>query len=295
MVVLGIDIGGTMIKTALISQNEVSFKKRFPTPSDKEQFQRLLSQMIRDYQEIQSFHKIAFSVPGSVDQSGTVRFGGAVPYLDQLQLQSFLELENFEVFVENDAKAATSCEMKYGNLKGIQQAAAIILGTGVGMGICINGQLYKGTHMQAGEISFMIRDPQITGQDSFVGMGLSAVWLIKQLAELLKVDDEGEQVFAALKDSENESAKALFHDYCKQVAFLCFNVQTLLDVEEIVIGGEISQQEYLVQTIQQAYRELFTVAPIIKKTLQPMTIEAAKFQADANLIGAAIKENEDEK
>lgn len=48
MVVLGIDIGGTMIKTALISQNEVSFKKRFPTPSDKEQFQRLLSQMIRD-------------------------------------------------------------------------------------------------------------------------------------------------------------------------------------------------------------------------------------------------------
>lgn len=120
MVVLGIDIGGTMIKTALISQNEVSFKKRFPTPSDKEQFQRLLSQMIRDYQEIQSFHKIAFSVPGSVDQSGTVRFGGAVPYLDQLQLQSFLELENFEVFVENDAKAATSCEMKYGNLKGIQ-------------------------------------------------------------------------------------------------------------------------------------------------------------------------------
>ena len=112
MVVLGIDIGGTMIKTALISQNEVSFKKRFPTPSDKEQFQRLLSQMIRDYQEIQSFHKIAFSVPGSVDQSGTVRFGGAVPYLDQLQLQSFLELENFEVFVENDAKAATSCEMK---------------------------------------------------------------------------------------------------------------------------------------------------------------------------------------
>ena len=75
MVVLGIDIGGTMIKTALISQNEVSFKKRFPTPSDKEQFQRLLSQMIRDYQEIQSFHKIAFSVSGSVDQSGTVRFG----------------------------------------------------------------------------------------------------------------------------------------------------------------------------------------------------------------------------
>ncbi|MEE1498603.1 MAG: ROK family protein, partial [Enterococcus hirae] len=90
-------------------------------------------------------------------------------------------------------------------------------------------------------------------------------------------------------------AKALFHDYCKQVAFLCFNVQTLLDVEKIVIGGGISQQEYLVQTIQQAYRELFTVAPIIKKTLQPMTIEAAKFQADANLIGAAIKENEDEK
>lgn len=290
MTVLGIDIGGTMIKTAFIHQTEISNKKRFPTPKKKEEFQQVIAKILKEYKQIQSFGKIAFSVPGSVNELGTVSFGGAVPYLDQIDLNSFLKLENIEITVENDAKAATACEMKYGNLKDVQHGAAIILGTGVGMGLCIKGHLYKGTHYQAGEISFMIRDRQIAGPDSFVGMGLSAVLLIKKLAELLEVENDGEKVFEALTCSENEAAKELFLNYCKEVAVLCFNTQTLLDTEKIVIGGGISQQPYLIQTIQQVYLQLFEVAPIIKKTLRPMIIEAAKFQADANLIGASIKE-----
>lgn len=291
MSVLGIDIGGTMIKTALIHQTGISYKKRFPTPKKKEEFQQLIIEIIDKYKQIQSIRKIAFSVPGSVDKSGTVFFGGAVPYLDQIDLKSCLKLENVEITVENDAKAATACEMKYGNLKDVPNGAAIILGTGVGMGICINGQLYKRTHYQAGEISFLIRDRQMTGADSFVGMGLSAVFLINKLAKLLIVENDGEIVFLTLKNSENEAAKELFNRYCKDVAVLCFNLQTILDVEKIVIGGGISQQHYLIQTIQKAYQSLFEIAPIIKKTLKPMTIEAAKFQADANLIGASIKES----
>ncbi|MBF8808133.1 MAG: ROK family protein [Enterococcus lacertideformus] len=290
MTTLGIDIGGTMIKTALVHQTKISYKNRFPTPKKKEEFHQSLSEIIQYYKQIQPIQKIAFSVPGSVNESGTVFFGGAVPYLDQIQLKSFLKLGNMEITVENDAKAATACEIHYGNLKNVHHGAAIILGTGVGMGLCIDGQLYKGGHYQAGEISFMIRDRQISGQDSFVGMGLSSVLLIKKLAELLNVENDGEKVFSMLESSENSVAKELFFCYCKEIAILCFNIQTLLDIEKIVIGGGISQQKYLIKTVQQAYQALFEVAPIIKKTLQPMTIEAAKFQADANLIGAVIKE-----
>lgn len=290
MAILGIDVGGTMIKTAFVHQTEVSYKKRFLTPKKKEDFHRLVSEIIKSYEQIQPIRKISFSVPGSVDELGTVSFGGAVSYLDQIQLKSFLELKEMEVTVENDAKAATICEINYGNLKNVQQGAAIILGTGVGMGLCLNGRLYKGTHYQAGEISFMIRDRQITGSDSFVEMGLSAVLLIKKLAEVLEVKNDGEAVFLALEKNGKAAAKELFFKYCNEVAMLCFNVQTLLDVEKIVIGGGISQQNYLIQTIQQAYQKLFEVAPIIRKTLRPIKIEAAKFQADANLIGASIKE-----
>ncbi len=66
-----------------------------------------------------------------------------------------------------------------GHLQNVSNGAAIILGTGVGVGLCINGQLYKGSHYQAGEVSFMIRDRRITGPNSFVGVGLSAVALIQ--------------------------------------------------------------------------------------------------------------------
>ncbi len=56
-----------------------------------------------------------------------------------------------------------------------------------------------------------------------------------------------------------------------------------------MIGGGISQQPLLIEKVEEAYQKLFTTAPIIKKTLQPIVVEAAKFKADANLIGAARK------
>ncbi|WP_163654861.1 ROK family protein [Listeria sp. PSOL-1] len=289
MAILGIDIGGTMIKVGFVHQEQISQKKSFLTPKTFEEFQQLLSQIVVEYAGIHPIDKVAFSVPGSVNESGTVFFGGAVPYLNEVSLADLLKLQKVKVVVENDAKAATLGEMTYGHLKDVKQGAAIILGTGVGVGICMDGKLYKGNHFQAGEVSFMIRDRVITGMDSFVGVGLSAVQLVKKLAEHLSAENDGKRVFEELAMAENAQAQEVLLNYCKEVATLCFNIQSLLDIEKIVIGGGISQQACLIQTIQTVYQGLFRVAPIIQKTLQPVTIEAAKFKADANLIGAAAK------
>lgn len=287
---LSIDIGGTKIKSGLVQQAVVTDKNNFPTPQSLEEFAELLKRIIHSYSKRHSFTTIAFSVPGSVNESGTVFFGGALPYLNEVNLADLVrELKfstNYHVSAENDAKAATLGEMTWGHLQNVSNGAAIILGTGVGVGLCINGQLYKGSHYQAGEVSFMIRDRQITGPDSFVGVGLSAVALIQTLAETLQVTNDGPLVFQALADSDNQTAQELFLRYCQEVAVLCFDIQCLLDIDKIVMGGGISQQPKLIETIQGYYQRLLKAAPIIEQTLRPITIEAAKFQADANLIGA---------
>ncbi len=117
---LSIDIGGTKIKSGLVQQNIVTEKNNFPTPQSLEEFSELLETIINSYSESHSF-KIAFSVPGSVNESGTVFFGGALPYLNEVNLGQLIGnfdlTEDYQVSVENDAKAATLGEMTWGIYK----------------------------------------------------------------------------------------------------------------------------------------------------------------------------------
>ncbi|MFW8616738.1 ROK family protein [Enterococcus innesii] len=294
LVYLGIDIGGTHIKTGWVKNNEVNERQCFPTPATLKAFNETIKMILQTYARQDSFTKVAIAVPGSIDETGTVFFGGALPYLDGVNLPDLLcqlsEEKVTTITVENDAKAAVLGEMKAGNLQGIQNGAAIILGTGVGVGICLDGKLYRGNRGQAGEVSFMIRDRRIMDRDSFVGVGLSAVGLIERLAACLKVTADGPLVFETLEKTSDPEAEALLSTYTQEVAVLCFDLQCLLGLEKIVIGGGISRRPRVIDAITTSYQGIFKTAAIIEKTLQSVAIQAAYFQADANLIGAVKEE-----
>ena len=91
--------------------------------------------------------------------------------------------------------------MTWGHLQNVSNGAAIILGTGVGVGLCINGQLYKGSHYQAGEVSFMIRRPA-----HYRSKFICWRWIVggsadPKLSETLQVANDGPIVFQTLTDS----------------------------------------------------------------------------------------------
>jgi predicted NBD/HSP70 family sugar kinase len=286
---LSIDIGGTFIKTALVKDTVVKEKRSVATPAtDQAALLELLVQLIKTYQQIEPFQLVGIAVPGAVKDGATVFHGGAVASLNEVNLKEKLQAQTaVQVFVENDAKAAVLGEAAFGHLADVRDGAAVILGTGVGVGLWLNGTVRKGPHYQAGEVSFLIQDRQISGAESFVGVNLSAVRLVKQLAALLDSSEDGAAVFVELARQTNEAATDLFMNYCRQAALLCFNLQCLLDLEKIVIGGGISQQASLIEKIQEEYQKIINVSPMTQQTIPPITIEAAKFQANANLIGAA--------
>jgi predicted NBD/HSP70 family sugar kinase len=286
MRVLGIDIGGSHIKTGIVDGKNIIDAKCFVTPESYQKFVALVEDIFEQY-DTADFSKVACSVPGAV-ANGVVEHGGSIPYLDQVDLRKLLaQMGCVPAAVENDAKAATLGEMSKGNLQNIKNGAAIILGTGVGMGIEINHQVYKGTHLQAGEISFMIQDHTVLSPNSFVGMGLSAVGLIGRLAKILDIEADGKKVFKKIQEQNNSEANQVFNEYCKDLAKLCFNIQTVLDIGKIVIGGGISQQSQLIKTVQTEYENIFKISPLISKTMKKIEITEAYFKANANLIGAA--------
>lgn len=285
---LSIDIGGTFIKSALVKETAIEEKRQTPTPkADASEWIDFLITLIKSYDK-KDVQRVGIAVPGAVKDNGLIQFGGAVAGLDQVNVKEEIEKRlPVTVFVENDAKAATLGETSFGNLKDYQNGAAVILGTGVGVGLLLDGSVRKGPHCQAGEVSFLIQDQAVSGLESFVGINLSAVRLVKELATVFECEADGPEVFRLLAQEENEQALQVFSNYCRRAALLCFNLQCLIDLEKLVIGGGISQQPLLIKEIKKYYDQIFQFSPMIDQTIPHIPIEAACFQSNANLIGAA--------
>lgn len=282
------DIGGTNLKAGLLDVNggQIQPATSIPMAQDLAAFWQQLFAIADQY--VGQIAGIAVSVPGQVDpQTGIVYHGGALPFLDQCPLQQTLAMRyQLPVAVENDGKAAALAENWRGSLQGCQNGLVLVLGTGVGGGLIIHNQLYRGSHFQAGELSMMlaastVAPVKITGQTG------SAVGMISAIAHELQLPDEhdGRQVFAALA-AGNPKALEMFNAYGRQVAQIILNVQAVMDLNVVAIGGGISAQPRVVPMIQQQYDALLEQLPMIRDTLSQPRIVAAKFHNQANLIGA---------
>lgn len=287
---LSIDIGGTNLKYGLLDRagNLIEHDK-VPTPtSNRADFMHVLTTIIDA--QIDKIRGIAISVPGKIDVAqGIVYFGGSLPFLDKFPLKSELEARyHIPVGLENDGKAAALAELWLGNLQTTPNSAAVVLGTGVGGGIILNGQLVYGTHFQAGEFSFMLNNfnnPDFI--QAAVGGNTSAVGMIRDIGTNLALTDpcDGIAVFKQIETGE-PTAVTKFTHFCDYVAKLILNVQAVVDLQRYVIGGGISAQPLVVKTINAQYDQMLAATPIIQNTLTKPEIVAAKFGNDANLYGA---------
>ena len=111
--------------------------------------------------------------------------------------------------------------------------------------------------------------------------------MIKNVNEAIENDDEtdGLAAFEAI-NNEDEKAKSIFDEYCKRIAAIIIDIQAVVDLDAIAIGGGISAQPIVVQGINQAYDEVLAANKIIRNTFTRPKIVEAKFKNGANLYGA---------
>lgn len=288
MNVLVFDIGGTFIKYALMSkEGEILEKDKTPTPlsSQKELFDALF-QVYRKYEK--DVEGIAISMPGNIDVEkgyiytpGALTFNAGTYFVDDLKKR--IPLEN--IYIENDGKSAALAEMWLGNLKGCQNGAVMILGTGIGGALIANGKLLKGKHFFAGELSFLMEDPDHVDYQHIFAMNGSTISLVGRYAAMKGLNQKevtGETIFEAIKNGDETAISCLEH-MCKHIAIQIFNTQCFIDPEVVCIGGGVSQQPILLETIQKYLKEIYDKMPFPVPSVQVTT---CKFLADANLIGA---------
>ena len=158
--VLAIDVGGTLTKLGVVDHTgSILASKVFSTKS-KESFDSFFKELLFGIKELTSKmepeHKIfaigvgvpnANSITGNVEDPPNLNWGKTTP-LKKL-LEDELELP---FFIANDANATALGELKYGIAAGMKNVVVLTLGTGLGSGIIVNGDLLLGEHAQAGEI-----------------------------------------------------------------------------------------------------------------------------------------------
>ena len=167
-VVLGIDIGGSLTKIGLVTQKgEILGKAVFSTAAQKPfpYFMELLStevyNLIRSLEAQTKILCIGLGAPnanpltGHIEQPPNLNWGKSTPIADSVGSKF-----NLPVVLANDANAAALGEMLYGTARGMKNFITLTLGTGLGSGIVVNGELLIGEHGVAGEIGHVNVDPK---------------------------------------------------------------------------------------------------------------------------------------
>ena len=163
--VFAADLGGTHLRSATVDvQGNISFRLKQKTPpatKPKEIVRALVLAERECEQKGAEIRSLSIVVPGSVNvAAGRIVKAPNLPCLDGFNLTAALTEElNRPVALENDANAAAVGEMWLGAARGRTAIVCVTLGTGVGGGIILNGQLWRGMNDSAAEIGHMCVDP----------------------------------------------------------------------------------------------------------------------------------------
>lgn len=261
---LALDVGQTTIKQVILDEfgNTISKRVILNSVADFDEEIQLLKKTIEPYRN--QIVGIAICIFGMVDSPA-----GVVNIIEQdttiqYPIEKLLTAEfKVPVVIQNDAKAALIGEKNHGSLNGETNAAVITLGTAVGGSIMLNGQLFQGAHKHAGEISYMVQ------QDKFLGESLSAVGLMQKLYKIVNADKaiSDKKLFA--QALANPQASELIEAYSLELVFLLLNIQSLYDLEKIVIGGGLGQELTLIKLVEKKYQALTADLPLYQPQIVP--------------------------
>ncbi len=159
---IGIDVGGTNVKIALVDKSgKIIYSNSVPTYAKMgyEYTVNNIKQAIKDLMKetnttTKDIDGIGFDFPGQVDyKTGVVKLAPNIPGWVNVPIAQMIEEEfHIPTRIDNDVRCAALGEMKFGAGQGCENFVCITVGTGIGSGLVVNGQLVRGASNAAGEI-----------------------------------------------------------------------------------------------------------------------------------------------
>lgn len=228
---LGVDLGGTNLRVGLVHKNTLQAVKSCTVPKTNEsrQVYKALVELIREV-ITDDVRGIGVAVPGAVDhERGIVYNLQNIPSWHEVPLKMLLEKEfDRPAEINNDANAFVIGEKYFGQAQDYTHVVGLILGTGLGSGILLDGHLYTGSNGGAGEFGMLpyregILEDYCSGKFFTRKAGISG------------------QEAAQQKRKGDASARQLFDEFGRHLGNAMKMVVYAIDPEMIVLGGSVSK------------------------------------------------------
>lgn len=275
-----IDIGGTSIKFALWDGTSLQHVQHQPTPKTLPAFYAVLQAGVKAVCGGEAdVAGVAISSPGSVNkQTGVIEGASAIPYIHNFPIQPKLEaLFGLPVSLENDANCAALAELAAGAGVGKQSLLFLVIGTGVGGAVVIDGKIWHGAHLYGGEFGYMLMHDGQTLSNL-----VSPVSLSKRFSAKVGHSVSGKAVFE-LAEAGDVPAQQAVQEVVDTLGQAIFNLQYAFDPELVVIGGAISANDHFLAQVRQSIAKVKATVEI--GTITPQLVPCA-YLGEANLRGA---------
>jgi len=302
---IGVDLGGTkMLLGVLDGDSKTVWESREGSAGEGES--ELVELLVRELEEARAerpgVEAIGMGIPATIDHEKGVAVAAVNLPIEDLPIRDIVvERTGLPTFVDNDANVAALAEHLFGAARGAENAVMLTIGTGIGGGLILGGEIYRGSSgagAELGHVAIEIDGPRCQGncpnrgcietlasgtaigrEGRAAAEGAPDSALAKLLAEGKEIDGKAVTVAAQAGD---ETAIGVFDLVGSRLGVALASFANIFEPETIVIGGGVIAAGDLL--LDPARRELEA------RALRPMNrtpVVAAELGEDAGMIGAA--------
>jgi glucokinase len=298
-VVIGVDLGGTNLRTALLSSDGEVHDKRKESTNASDGWKKVVARLVEAIASQQesaaqrglTVAAVGVGAPGVIKiDTGIVVKSPNFPDWNNLPLKDELEKAvRVPVVIENDANAAALGEQWRGAGRDVSSMILLTLGTGVGGGIVLNNKIWQGADGMAGEIGHMTLIPDGRrcgcGNTGCLEMYASARGIVQSYQEAVAPASPcitSAEVYQAAR-SGDATARRVMKDMGRMLGIGIANLINIFNPEMIVIGGGVRDAWPLfIDATREEIRKRAFEAPAERTAIMPSLLGD-----DAGMVGAA--------
>ncbi|MBE5803050.1 MAG: ROK family protein [Clostridiales bacterium] len=287
---LGIDVGGSRIKTGVVNDaGEIIWSGSIDIPADFPAFRQAIIDLYNAKKDEYDIRGVGISSCGGINPYTGLVTPGIAPRLQYLIGKNYYDLRRdipVPIALEKDGNCAALGEKWTGSGVELHSYCALVLGSGLGGGVIYKDKVYEGAHFLAGDVGYAF--PSFDAEKGFSGL-CAPVQVEQHYTELTGKKKNIAQMYDTR--AEDPIAARVCGDFFNHLANTIITMQYILDPQAFLLGGGITAWDQLIPLLQetidrQAREHGLPATPVVKR---------CRHMNGANLIGAVynlkMKEN----
>ena len=283
--IIGVDVGGTTIRAGIVTQDGKIISRIKTNTQTKKGQKSLINSIVKTIKLLLELYDdvdvIGIGIPGLIDiKKGIVKYSPNLPLRNVKLGQIIKRKVGKPVCIENDANCFTLGEAKYGAAKNQRHVIGLTIGTGIGSGLILKGQLYhgRGSGAELGHMTININGPRARCGNNGCIESYISVRSILDRAKGLRAKDP-KDVFE-LAEQGNKKAIKVWEQTGFYLGVAISNFVNIFDPNVIVIGGNITNAwKYFSKEMNKTVKK--------RALVKDVKVVKSKLGDDAGILGAA--------